>query len=179
MDIRTFCLGMLTIKEASGYEIKKMLEDPLRQFFDASFGSIYPALGKLTEDGLVTCTATPQDKRPDKKIYRITPQGRLAFLDELMRMPGRDRFRSEFLATMLFADLLPARHLSDVIDKRIAEYRQALAEARACPTEGIPIGYRFVAGYGEAIYSAAITYLEEHRHLLESHALLGTPRAAE
>lgn len=179
MDIRTFCLGMLTIKEASGYEIKKMLEGPLRQFFDASFGSIYPALGKLTEEGLVTCAATPQDKRPDKKTYRITSQGRLAFLDELMRMPGRDRIRSEFLATMLFADLLPARHLSDVIDARVAEYRQALAELRTCAADHEPIGHRFVAGYGEAIYGAAITYLEEHRHLLESHALLGTPRAAE
>ena len=51
MDIRTLCLGILTFGDATGYEIKKRLEGPMRHYYDASFGSIYPALAGLKRDG--------------------------------------------------------------------------------------------------------------------------------
>ena len=172
MDIRTLCLGMLTMGDASGYEIKKIFEGPLRHFFDASYGSIYPALGRLTEEGLVTCTEHVQDKRPDKKVYRIAPRGRMAFMDELARPPGRDRFRSEFVATLLFADLLPAGHLSRLIDERISQYRGAIAELEHCAPTAQTAGGKFVNGMGLAVYRAALEYLEENRHHVESEALL-------
>jgi DNA-binding PadR family transcriptional regulator len=174
MDIRTLCLGMLSMREASGYEIKKMVEGPLRHFFDASYGSIYPALNRLTREGLVQATAYAQEKRPDKKVYRLTPMGRLAFMEELMRMPGRDRFRSEFIATLLFADLLPAAHLAKVIDARINEYRGCITEIEARAGESQTAGQRFVHGLGLAVYSAALAYLEDNRHLVEGEALLAT-----
>lgn len=179
MDIRTLCLGLLTQNDASGYEIKKIFEGPLQHFFDASYGSIYPALNRLTEDGLVRCTEQPQDKRPDKKVYSITPAGRMAFLDELMQQPGRDRYRSEFVATMMFADLLPPRHVSDLIDRRIGEYRRMLAELEAA-CGGADTGKSFITGLGHAMYSAGLQYLEENRHLVEGEALMASaPSAAD
>lgn len=177
MDIRTLCLGLLTQCDASGYEIKKMFEGPLRHFFDASYGSIYPALNRLTAEGLVQCTAQAQDKRPDKKVYAITPAGRMAFLDELQHRPGRDRYRSEFIATMMFADLLQPRHLAELIDQRIAEYQAMLDELRegCAAAQG---GTAFIAGLGHAMYGAGLKYLEENRHLVEGAALLaGTSEA--
>ena len=62
MDIRTLCLGVLSFGAASGYEIKKRVERSFGSFFDASFGSIYPALNGLTRDGFVSCTAEVQEK---------------------------------------------------------------------------------------------------------------------
>ena len=45
MDVRTICLGILTRGDATGYEIKKLVEDGgYQHFVEASFGSIYPAL---------------------------------------------------------------------------------------------------------------------------------------
>lgn len=171
MDIRTLCLGLLTQCDASGYEIKKMFEGPLRHFFDASYGSIYPALNRLTEEGLVQCTAQAQDKRPDKKVYAITPAGRMAFLDALQRPPGRDRYRSEFIATMMFADLLQPRHLAELIDQRIAEYQAMLDELReGCGSTSN--GTALIAGLGHAMYGAGLKYLEDNRHLVEGAALL-------
>jgi DNA-binding PadR family transcriptional regulator len=163
---------MLSRREASGYEIKKMFEGPMRQFFDASFGSIYPALGKLAAEDLVTCTAQPQDKKPDKKIYRITAKGRMAFLDSLLKQPAPDRFRSELMATLLFADLLPARHLSDLLDRRQDEYRAQLGALEAETDATLPAGERFVRGLGLTLYRAALDYIEDNRHLVESEALL-------
>jgi len=182
MDIRTLCLGILTWEDASGYEIKKIFEDRLSYFYEASYGSIYPALTKLTDDGLVTCRAEAQDKRPDKKVYAISPTGRMAFMDALNKMPARDRIRSEFLAVMMYADLLPPRHLSNVIDDRAQQYRAMIADLQSCAEDEGPSSRQFVVGYGLALYEAALNYLENNRHLVEGEALLAkaaAERAAE
>jgi PadR family transcriptional regulator AphA len=172
MDVRLLCLGMLTRGDASGYAIKKRFEGPMRQFFDASFGSIYPALSRLAAEELVICTAQAQAGRPDKKVYRITAKGRLAFVDALMKPPAADRFRSELMATLLFSDLLPARHLAALLDQRIADHRAQLAELDAVDREQAPAGERFVRGLGVTLFRAALHYIEENRHLVEGEALL-------
>src|SRR5262245_49640758 len=80
MDARVLCLGALHFGAASGYEIKKLFEEgDFRFFYETSFGSIYPALSKLVEDGLALVTEQAQDKRPDKKVYSITEKGRDLF----------------------------------------------------------------------------------------------------
>ena len=38
MDTRTLCLGVLTERAMSGYEIKKHFEEAFRHFFVAGFG---------------------------------------------------------------------------------------------------------------------------------------------
>src|ERR1043166_9203888 len=102
MDVRTICLGILTRGDATGYEIKKIFEeDGLQHFVEASFGSIYPALGKLTEDGLVSVREEVQEKRPDRKVYSISPAGRAALLSALMKPLPEDRHRSPFVFAML------------------------------------------------------------------------------
>ena len=178
MDIRTLCLGLLTMGDASGYEIKKTFEDELSHFYEASYGSIYPALTKLTEEGLVSCRAMAQEKRPDKKVYSITPTGRMAFMDALSKKPGRDRIRSDFLAILMFADLLPARQLSRLIDDRIDHYRERLEELDDCHAGQESPAHQFVTGYGRAVYQAAIDYLEDNRHVVEGQALLSRASAA-
>ena len=73
MNVRTLCLGILSLQEASGYEIKKDVEDGLfSHFIDASFGSIYPALTQLAAEGYVTVREEEQTGKPDKKVYAIT-----------------------------------------------------------------------------------------------------------
>jgi PadR family transcriptional regulator AphA len=54
MNIRTICLAILAHGEASGYDLKKNWEDgPFSYLGGASFGSIYPALARLEQDGLI------------------------------------------------------------------------------------------------------------------------------
>ena len=69
MDARTLCLGVIARGDETGYEIKKSFEEgPFAHIQAASFGSIYPALTKLSEDGLLACRDERQDTRPDKKV---------------------------------------------------------------------------------------------------------------
>ncbi|HUN52155.1 MAG TPA: hypothetical protein VMU42_13610, partial [Candidatus Sulfotelmatobacter sp.] len=95
-----------------------------------------------------------------------------AFLDALQSRPGRDRVRSDFLATLMFADLLPARHLAELIDARLVEYRRSLTAMQAQSGGRTSPGERFVHGYGIAMLEAALAYVEENRHLVESAGLL-------
>ena len=171
MDVRTLCLGVLSLGDASGYEIKKRLENIFSHFYDASFGSIYPALNRLQKEGLVRCETEQQAKRPDKKVYSLTVDGRLTLVQTLNKLPGRDWVRSEFLVAMCFADLLPAGQVGEMIDRRIAEHRGQVAELAERETRGTA-AQRFVAGYGRALYQAAAAYLEDNRYLVESEALL-------
>ena len=110
MNIRTLCLGILSFKEASGYEIKKMVEDGMfSHFIDASYGSIYPALTQMLTEDMVTVRAEEQSGRPDKKVYSITDNGRTSNWYRRFRRDrrGEDKFKSEFLFVMLLANLLP------------------------------------------------------------------------
>ncbi len=172
MDVRTLCLGVLTLGEASGYEIKKKLENDYSHFYDASFGSIYPALNRLQSEGLVTCTHEAQARRPDKKVYSVTPEGRLELIRELSEPPGPDRIRSEFMVTLIFADLLPPSYLAQILDERIAYYRGCLDEFENRASEHGSPAQSFVSGFGQAIYSAALQYIEDNRHLVEGESLL-------
>ena len=66
MNVRSLCLGILSTGEASGYEIKKDIEEGMfSHFIDASFGSIYPALTQLAGEGLVTVREQEQTGKPD------------------------------------------------------------------------------------------------------------------
>jgi DNA-binding PadR family transcriptional regulator len=179
MDVRTLCLGILTLEDATGYEIKKTFEDRLSHFFHASFGSIYPALTKLTQEGLVSCTAMSQEKRPDKKVYSITSEGRFAFMGELAKPATDDRYRSDFLATLMFSHLLPAGAVANMLDDRITKYQTQLADMAGECLEKQTDSEKFLCGYGMAVYQAAIDYINENRYLLEAEALRAQLAAAE
>ncbi|MFQ5935593.1 MAG: helix-turn-helix transcriptional regulator [Acidiferrobacterales bacterium] len=164
MDVKTLCLGVLTFGEMTGYDIKKHFEEAFSHFFPASFGSIYPALAELTHDGFVTCQDVAQDKRPDKKVYRITDKGRQLLREALVKTPPRHKVRSEFLVLLYFAHLLPTEHLASVLDKRAADIKALLsllqeAEQAECPLPS----HDFVVGLGRVTLQAQLSYIEKKR----------------
>lgn len=165
MDAKTLCLGVLLRGEASGYEIKKAFEEgPFSHFHQTSFGSIYPALNALSAEGLIAGRAQAQDKRPDKKLYAITAKGRSALISALEADPAPDAVRSDFLFILSFAQYLPPARVGQLIDQRIAWYREALERMEGCAcTNSLPAGAHFVRGMGIAVYRAAADYLEAHR----------------
>ena len=70
MDVKTVCLGILTNGESSGYDMKKCFESSFGHFFAAGYGSIYPALASMAEDGLVEYREEPYDEN-----YRYQEHG--------------------------------------------------------------------------------------------------------
>jgi DNA-binding PadR family transcriptional regulator len=164
MDVRTICLGILTRGDATGYEIKNLFEtDGYQHFVEASFGSIYPALGRLTEEGLVSVRAEAQEKRPDRKVYSITPAGRSAFMASLLKPLPEDRHRSPFVFAMLFSDLLPTERVAAMMDAYIHQAETKLAQLDETSAKPKTPGEEFATGFGRAIYVAMLDFLRSHR----------------
>lgn len=167
MNVRTLCLAVLQFGDATGYEIKKMVEDGMfNHFIEASYGSIYPALTRMSAEALVTCRAEVQSGKPDKKVYSLTQAGRDELVRALGQTPREDKFKSEFLFVMLLADQLPNEHIATIYRQRIDQMRTELEQMRICAESNTHGGGRFVVGYGIAVYEAAVHYLEQNREFL-------------
>jgi len=161
MNVRTLCLGVLSFKEASGYELKKEIEDGMySHFIDASYGSIYPALTQMNAEGLLTVRSEEQSGRPDKKVYAITEAGRAVLAKNLAVLPAKDKFKSEFLFEMLLQHFVSKEHVDQAVDKQHADLVEDLARIADKRQHDCEAGARFVMGYGESVLRAAVNYLE-------------------
>lgn len=178
MNVRTLCLSVLYHQDASGYEIRKLCtEGECSYFIEASFGSIYPALAKLEEDGLVTSHVEHQTGKPSKKIYAITEAGRAEFRDALHEPPGDDVFRSPFLLFARFAHLLDAELVRGRVKERLAKMDREIAELRQ-------IQHKIESGDGQAhsndawVLNHGLACLEVARAHLHTHmnALIASAR---
>ena len=165
MNVKTLCLGILSVGEASGYEIKKAIEEGMfSHFIEASFGSIYPALTQLAGEGLVTVRAEEQTGKPDKKVYAITENGRVALAKSIAVLPARDKYKSEFLFQMLLQQYISPGMMVAAVDKQLADLQHDLARIAECRCSEQPhAGSRFVADYGEAVLTAAVNVLNQKK----------------
>ncbi len=164
MNVRTICLAVLYEGDASGYEIRKqVVEGEYSYFVEASFGSIYPALAKLEDDGLVTARTEVQDGKPAKKIYAITVAGRREFLDRLSEPLTEDQFRSEFLMFARFVTELPRELVSQRLDEKRADIDQKLTEMQDMLHKHSAAQDCWVIGFGRACLEAARHYIDAHR----------------
>ncbi len=175
MDVKTLCLGVLSMGDASGYEIKKVFEEAFSHFYVAGFGSIYPALAELTREGHVTCSDIEQEKRPAKKVYRLTEAGLAAFRTALAETYPSHKVRSDFMVLLVFAHLLTPAQMARILEQRLADIDANLSHIDACLERGDsdhPDGAEFAAGFARAVLQAGKDYIVEHRdgllHVLEN-----------
>lgn len=178
MNARTLCLAILNFREATGYEIRKLVtEGNFSYFVDASYGAIYPALARLTEEGLIEGRDEWEPGKPARKVYSITNAGRRALIAELGEMPQPDSFKSPFLLIAMFAEHVDPAHLEAVVDARIAELtakRDSLREALECCEHP---GSRWILDYGIAVHSHSLDHVVANRDSLI--AIAGTAATAE
>ncbi len=73
-------LGLLKYHQMTGYEIMTAFRDSLCFFWNAQTSQIYRELQVLETKGWVEKTPVPQQSKPDKNIYSITPEGRRELL---------------------------------------------------------------------------------------------------
>ena len=160
MNVKTLCLGALSLGDRSGYDIKKLFESAFSHFHSASYGSIYPALAQLEQEGLVSGHLEPGARHPDRKIYCLTPAGRAALQAELNVAPPTEQLRSEFMVLMFFAHLLPAERVAAVLGEVRKRYSGALAYLESIlDLPGHTPGTRFTVQAGIAHYSAMLDFL--------------------
>jgi len=102
MSLQYAILGLLNYDSMTGYDIKKMFDEAINNFWAASISQIYRELGTLEGKGYLTSVIHQQDDRPDKRIYSITDSGKAAFRSWITNFPEklakekRDEFALEY-----------------------------------------------------------------------------------
>jgi len=99
-------LGFMREEPLHGYEInRRLVETPeLRLVWRVKQSRLYALLARLEEEGLLDATLEPQDGRPPRKVYHLTPEGARAYdrwLTQPVQLP-RD-MRLEFMLKLYFA----------------------------------------------------------------------------
>lgn len=162
MNTSHLCLGILSLGDASGYQIKKAFEETFSHFQATSFGAIYPALARLTEQGLVSFHEEQQEKRPTKKVFHITEQGRQHFLETLQQTGLGEQYRSDFLFLMMFAHQLPIDHVAQLLQKQADHLQSELETLKRiideCQT--LTPGMLFTLEYGIAANQALLELMQ-------------------
>jgi DNA-binding PadR family transcriptional regulator len=140
-------LGVLAEHELHGYELSKRLGDVLEPGASVSFGSIYPALGRLERAGLVKAVeagrtqavpmtgslagelAAARSRPPSlrgrraKKVYGITHRGEQRLVELLVDPAGLGTSAGFGLRLALFR-YLGARQRAEVVEHRRRALRQ-------------------------------------------------------
>ena len=170
MNTKELLLSVLMSGPATGYDIKKIMEQDISELLDVSLSNLYPALNELAVEGLVTFEKVEQDNRPNKKVYELTEAGRKACLDALMSGTAKHKLRSEFLFILSFAPFLPRERIEELLDTQIGESERILGDIdrREADRSRNP-GQNFATGLGRAIVEAQLAYIRKNRQwLLES-----------
>src|SRR6266487_3316964 len=106
-------LGVLSVCPGSGYDIRKFMEQSTGNFWNESYGQIYPMLKQLVEEGLATSHAEKQEGKPERYVYTLTAQGKEALRDWLTEPVEQAVERNELLLKLFFGSHVSPAHNTD------------------------------------------------------------------
>lgn len=130
-NARIMILGILNDqKPRHGYEVRQELEAwGAEKWADIGYGSIYHALKKMADEGLLIVLESPDGKQ-DKMVYQITPAGTDAFMVMLRKQwlaltPSIDPFQ----VALTFMQYLPKDELLAALEYRADTWRHVIKTA--------------------------------------------------
>lgn len=166
-------LGLLSHEPLTGYEIKKRIDTMLKYFWSGSYGSIYPTLSVLVQNGFVTKNETVENGR-GKIIYTITEAGRVNLKEWLAAPVTKDELRYETLLKLFFGSVagteVSLEHIVNFEQKIKSEL--PLLEGVVNTLKGIPEEdthkyYMLTAMFGVKAYQAFLEWCHDAKQILE------------
>jgi DNA-binding PadR family transcriptional regulator len=123
-------LALLAIEgERSGYDLSKLVSKAIGLVWSPARSGLYAVLPRLERAGLVRGRVAAGGKRPDRRLYRITPRGRRA-LDawlEAVEPGATESFYLKLFVGGLTTSEVLLEHLSQFradTEARLAVYRE-------------------------------------------------------
>lgn len=132
MSLQYTILGLLSYKPMTGYNLKKMFDESISNFWAASLSQIYRELGALESKGYLTSVIEQQNDRPDKRIYSITEAGKTSFGEWITNFPQKlsKETRDEFTLRIFFGSNLSKEELVMQFQKFIKEKQDHMAKIK-------------------------------------------------
>ena len=128
MSLENALLGLLNHRPMTGYDLKRIFDDPMEFFWVAQMSQIYRELNKLEKKGLVKSEVETQEKRPARKVYQLTKEGKENFLNWLNQFPDQlsETIRSRFLMRIFFSSRIKLDELAFQIKRYKKEKEEGL-----------------------------------------------------
>lgn len=127
MSLKFALLGLIALKPASGYDIKRIIDRSIYFVWNVTGPQIYNTLRMLREEGLVSSESIPQQGKPDKQVHTITAKGAQA-LQEFANEPIRASVtRDELLLRIFFGNFAD----DEVVVRELGAYLDRMRNERA------------------------------------------------
>lgn len=165
MSLKHAILVLLETEPSSGYDLVKQFKESLGYFWNASHQQVYQQLKRMTEVGWLEFEHEPQADKPDRKVYRVTPEGRAA-LKKWLAEPAKPNKINDALLVKLFAGTsteMPV--LIEEIRRHYGIHRHTLDKLRA-----IEARYQAMPADQQALWR--LPYLTLRRGILGEEAWL-------
>ncbi len=161
-------LGFLSSHPRSGYEIREAAKRAVSFFWGVSDGQLYPQLKMLAARDLIEAVDQPDGPRA-RQVWRLTAQGREAFLAWLREPSAPPQTRDENLVKILFAASLDRSEAVRLVRERRASFQWLRDHLEpVVPRTGWPDEERqaslptpdFIRDYGLAFAQSAIDWCD-------------------
>jgi DNA-binding PadR family transcriptional regulator len=172
-------LGLLQEAPVHGYELRKQLGLRLGGFRLFSYGSLYPALRRLTRAGLIV--EDPEQPTPEsgswprrsRRVYRITAEGKER-LAEMLSEGGPQAWDDEgFGVRLAFFSRTPAEARMRILEGR----RRAVEERREGLRAALVRAREQIDNYTQQLHQLGLETCEREVRWLNE--LIATERAAQ
>jgi DNA-binding PadR family transcriptional regulator len=127
MALRHAVLAALLEGEASGYQLAKRFDVAVANFWSATPQQLYRELDRLTADGLVEARVVRQQRRPDKRMFTLTDDGRAELHSYTSTSAKPVAMRDELLVKLQAIDVGDAPAVTKEILVRLDRARAKLA----------------------------------------------------
>lgn len=127
MSLRHAVLAALLDGDASGYELAKRFDVSVANFWSTTPQQLYRELERLETDGLLRGQLVRQQRRPDKRVFSLTPAGREELHDYTTRPARPTALRDELLVKLYAVDSGDAGAARDALLARRERARAKLA----------------------------------------------------
>ncbi|MEZ0163255.1 PadR family transcriptional regulator [Kineococcus sp. LSe6-4] len=105
-------LGFLHEGPQSGWDLMETARSRIDGFWSLTRSQVYRELAGMAEAGLIVTDSTGAR---DRRVYRLTDEGRAAFRAWVGETPGEENIRYPLLLTLAFARHLPPDRLAEFL----------------------------------------------------------------
>jgi PadR family transcriptional regulator, regulatory protein AphA len=162
-------------RKKSGYDLKKAIAASTANFWNESYGNIYPTLRKLLEEGAIReDNQDPPASKRQKQLYSITKKGSQT-LRRWLRQPVPERSEdNELLLNLFFGSMMSPTESQDLV-KAHRDHHIALLEKFEAIERSISTGpttkeqklyLRATLSYGQSISRALVQWADATERVL-------------
>ena len=167
-------LGLLSHEDLTGYDIKKNIDNSISFFWKGSYGSIYPALSSLEEEGLIKRGQKEGSGGREKIPYRITESGRERLCNWIREKQAANDMRYETLLKLFFGGCeetaVTVRNI-ELFEEQVKESLEILKIYRANLEKVLDkkdhMYYHLTVTFGIDVYETYLNWCQKAKKQLE------------